>query len=56
MIMVNSTIKRNETRRETDKNILLRHSYPSECVGGREGGRLRGETPNEQRGDYKLNF
>lgn len=52
MIMVNSTIKRNETRRETEKNILLRHSYLSTYEGGREGG----ETPNEQRGDYKLNF
>jgi len=38
MIMVNSTIKRNETRRETDKNILLRHSYLSKYEGGREGG------------------
>jgi hypothetical protein len=54
MIMVNPTIK-NETTRETDKNILLRHSYPSECEGGREAGRGR-ETPNEQRGDYQLYF
>jgi hypothetical protein len=35
MIMVNSTIKRNETRRETEKNILLRHSYLSTYEGGR---------------------
>jgi hypothetical protein len=48
------------TLRREFSSILLRHSYPSECEegrkAGRQGGRERGETPNEQRGDYQLNF